>query len=397
MAVAFLLGPRTPEPRSLRRERQTSDRDFALERSRSGIPRALGSVAANGRKVAGVSMPTAPLVSAVRRSLDAAGLSRPGIGVVAALSGGPDSVALLDALLRASRKSGVVVVAAHLDHALRSDSRADAQFCEELCEQLKVRLRTGRKRPSAKAHREGGLEEAARLARYSFLRRVAREEHASAIVLGHTLDDQAETVLMRLLRGSGSLGLSAMKAWDGELLRPLLPIRRAGVMAHIMTHRLPYRSDSTNTDPAFLRNRVRQELIPLIERRFNPNIAEALGRTASTLAEEHAALRGVAAELLDRCQAPALQGVALELSVLKGVPEGLGKTALREALRRFGGLRSVSHIHIEKLWGIVVSGRGGSSLPLPGGRHAQVRHGRLTLQGAPGKDRVDSRERPFLS
>ena len=342
-------------------------------------------------------MPTAPLVSAVRRSLERAGLSRPGTGVVAALSGGADSVALLDGLLRAAKKSGVVVVAAHLDHALRTDSRADAQFCEELCEQLKVRLRTGRKKPSAKAHRDGGLEEAARLARYSFLRRVAREEHASAVVLGHTLDDQAETVLMRLMRGSGALGLSAMKVWDGELLRPLLAIRRAGVMAHITAHRLPFRSDPTNADPAFLRNRVRQELIPLIERRFNPNIAEALGRTASTLAEEHAALRDVAAELLDRSAAPTLQGVAFEISVLKAAPEGLGKTALREALRRFGGLRSVSHIHLERLWGMVISGRGGSSLPLPAGRHALVRQGRLILQGVSGGGATDSREEPFLS
>src|SRR5947207_12622152 len=115
-------------------------------------------------------MPTPPLVSAIRRSLDAVSLLRPGVSVVAALSGGPDSVALTDALLRAGKKSGVNVVAAHLDHALRKDSRADAQFCEELCDRLKIRLRSGRARPSAKDHKEGGLEEAARLARYSFLR-----------------------------------------------------------------------------------------------------------------------------------------------------------------------------------------------------------------------------------
>ena len=116
-------------------------------------------------------MPTAPLVSAVRRSLENAGLARPGTGVVAALSGGPDSVALLDALLRAARKPGVVVIAAHLDHVLRDDSGADAQFCEELCDQLNVRLRTGRKRPGAKEQSEGGLEEAARLARVAWPRR----------------------------------------------------------------------------------------------------------------------------------------------------------------------------------------------------------------------------------
>jgi len=341
-------------------------------------------------------MPTPPLVSAVRRSLDSVGLLRPGVSVVVALSGGPDSVALTDALLRAARKPGIRVVAAHLDHSLRKDSRADAQFCEELCDRMKVPLRSGRAQTSAKALRDGGMEEAARLIRYSFLRRVAREENASAIVLGHTLDDQAETVLMRLVRGSGALGLSAMKAWDGELLRPLLETSRQAVMAHVSAHRLPYRSDPTNADTTFLRNRVRHELIPLLQQRFNPNITEALGRTARTLAEEHSALREVAAQLLDRAAASAVSGVAFELSVLKSAPEGLGKTAIREALRRFGGLRSVSFVHVERLWSLALQGRGGSSLPLPGGREASVNRGRLLLTG-PGQDLGHSREKPFLS
>lgn len=342
-------------------------------------------------------MPTPPLVSAARRGLDAAGLSRPGVTLVAALSGGPDSVALLDALLRAARKPGVTVVAAHLDHALRSESRADVQFCEELCERLKVRLRTGRTRPSAGSMRDGGLEEAARLIRYSFLRRVAREENAGAIVLGHTLDDQAETVLMRLVRGSGALGLSAMKPWDGELLRPLLETRREAVLAHLSLYRLPYRSDPTNLDPSFTRNRVRHTLIPMLEREFNPNIAEVLGRTARSLAEEHQALREVAAQLLDRAAAPTVEGAAYEIAVLKAAPPGLAKTALREALRRRGGLRAVSFVHVENLWNLVVQGRGGSTLPLPGGRSATVGRGRLNITGRDPEGKGDSREKPFLS
>lgn len=342
-------------------------------------------------------MPTPPLVSAVRRSLDSAGLLRPGVTVVSALSGGPDSVALLDALLRAGKKVGVNVVAAHLDHALRDDSPADAAFCEELCDRYKIRIRTGRRRPKAQALKEGGPEEAARLLRYSFLRRVAREENASAIVLGHTLDDQAETVLMRLMRGSGALGLSAMKPWDGELLRPLLDTRRNAVMAHLGFHRLPYRTDPTNKDPSFVRNRVRSELMPLIESRFNPNITEALGRTARTLAQESSALRDVAAQLLDRAGSSSIDGIAFDLSVLKAAPEGLVKTAVREALRRAGGLRAVSSIHVEGLWNLITQARGNSSLPLPGGRKATIRRGRLILTHAGQGNLGDSREKPFLS
>lgn len=341
-------------------------------------------------------MPTSPLVAAVRRSLDSVGLLRPGVTVVAALSGGPDSVALLDALVRAVRRKGVAVVAAHLDHCLREDSSADAEFCAELCEAFKVRFRSGRSAPTRAALREGGLEEAARLARYSFLRRVAREESASAILLGHTLDDQAETVLMRLIRGSGALGLSAMKAWDGELLRPLLDCRRAAVLEHLSLHRLPCRTDPTNADRAFLRNRVRLDLLPLIERDYNPAIVESLGRTARALGEEHAALRHLAAQLLDRAVASAVEGPAFELAVLKTAPAGLAKTALREALRRHGGLRSVSFGHIEKVWNLVQQGRGGASLPLPGGRTARILHSRLVIAGTPESPR-DSRQKPYLS
>lgn len=342
-------------------------------------------------------MPTPPLVAAVRRALQAADLLRPGVTLVSALSGGPDSVALLDALARVARRAGVTVVAAHLDHGIRSDSGADADFCAELCERLRLRLRSGKARPSEEARREGGLEEAARLARYAFLRRVAREESAAAILLGHTLDDQAETVLLRLLRGSGALGLSAMKPWDGELLRPLLDTRRAQVLEHLDAQRLPFRQDLTNSDRAFLRNRVRLDLLPLLERDFNPGVVEALGRTARAMGEEHAALREVAAQLLDRAQAPAVEGPAFELAVLKSAPEGLAKTALREALRRHGGLRSVAAVHIEKLWGLVQEGRGGARLPLPGRRTGLVLRSRLVVTAAtPGVRETadDSTEKP---
>jgi tRNA(Ile)-lysidine synthase len=342
-------------------------------------------------------VPTLPLVSAVRKGLAHAGLLRPGVSVVSALSGGPDSVALLDALVKASKKAGVSVVAAHLDHGLRKDSHADAQFCEELCDRMKVRLRSGRKTPAPRDLKDGGLEEAARLVRYAFLRRIAREENASAIVLGHTLDDQAETVLMRLVRGSGALGLSAMKMWDGEILRPLLDSRRAAVLAHLQAQRLPYRTDPTNTDTAFVRNRVRRELLPLLESRFNPGIAEALGRTAKSLAEDQAAIASLATQLVDRAAVPALRGSAYDLTVLRGSPEGLGRAALREALRRAGGLRSVSFVHIERLSGLVAEGRGGATLPLPGGRTATIHKGRLVLTGGGSGDNEHSRESPFLS
>ena len=309
---------------------------------------------------------------AVRRTLELPSLA--GHRVVCALSGGADSVALLHAMVTAG---AVRVVAAHLDHQLRPDSARDAAFCRELCDRLGVPLTIGTADVAGRAARDrDGIEQAARLERRAFLRRVQVETGAHAVAFAHTRDDQAETVLLRLLRGSGRVGLGAMRARTRHLVRPLLDLSRADVLAHLEAHGLEWREDSSNRDLHFARNRVRHELIPYLESRFNPRVRATLARSARVLAEE----ADVLAALAQRLHARASDGRSLERAVLRDASPAVARLAIRRALQDAGGLADVTATHVERLLRLAQEpASSGRRLPLPGGREALVRFDRLVI------------------
>ena len=292
--------------------------------------------------------------------------------IIVGLSGGPDSVALLDVMASLGRRAGFAVVAAHLDHALRPDSAEDAAFCRDLCAELGVAFRTARADVRARAAREGGgIEEAARLERHAFLRRVKDEEGACAIALAHTRDDQAETVLLRMLRGAGGLGLSAMRPRAGDLLRPMLALSRRDVLDHLAARGLRFRQDPTNADLAIARNRVRHELIPYLERHFNPALRDSLARTATVLAEESEVLAAVAADA-HLARGHAEGGVyVLSRAALNAAPKAVARLSVRRGLQESGGLRGVGLRHVDAILELAASATpSGRRLPLPGGREA---------------------------
>jgi tRNA(Ile)-lysidine synthase len=325
------------------------------------------------------------LESVVLRALGAVGTPSAGETLVVALSGGADSVSLTDVLTTLSRRMGFRVVAAHLDHGLRPDSAEDAAFCQRLCRELGLELRLGQADVRARSRRDHlSLEDAARRERYTFLRKVQKEEGAAAIAVAHTRDDQAETLLLRLLRGSGATGLSAMRQKRDSVIRPLLGVSRQAVRRHLATRQLGFREDPTNADPAHLRNRVRHELLPLLETRFNPGIRETLAQTASLLADE-AALLGELADAVWQRAGRVDGAVAVVMrSVLAREPKPLVRLVLRHALAEAGGLRGVSAGHVEKLASLVCSSSAsGRRLPLPGGREAQVTFDELRLGQRP--------------
>ncbi len=308
------------------------------------------------------------LTTAVRRALRGTGAPRAGETVVVALSGGPDSVALTDALAAVAAEAEIRVFAAHLDHRLREGSAADAAFCADLCRRWAVPLRIGEADVRARARREGGgLEEAARLERYGFLRSVKKDLGASTIAVAHTRDDQAETLLIRLLRGAGSRGLAAMRRRSGDLFRPLLDVSRVQVMDHLRHADLPWREDPSNVDPAYVRNRVRHELLPYLEARFNPNVRAALARSAGLIAEEADVIEGLAEDLVG-----AVAGrwpVVLSRQALAAAPPGVARAALRRAIEATGGLRAVSKLHVDRMLALAVSkDPARRRVPLPGGR-----------------------------
>ncbi|MBV8055649.1 MAG: tRNA lysidine(34) synthetase TilS, partial [Deltaproteobacteria bacterium] len=199
--------------------------------------------------------------------------------LLAAISGGPDSVAALYALQRIRGRAGYQLAAAHLNHGLRgSESDRDEKFVRELCGRLDIELVVER----ACGLKPANLEERARELRYEFLNRTADALKAQFIVLGHHQDDQAETILLRLLRGAGIAGLAAMAEWGpGRLVRPLLSLNRVAILAYLAAIGADYVVDSSNLDFAALRNRVRTGLLPQLARDYSPGIARRLAELAS--------------------------------------------------------------------------------------------------------------------
>lgn len=224
-----------------------------------------------------------------------------------AVSGGADSVALLHALHGLMKRRRWRLTVAHLDHGIRGgQSRADARFVRTLARGLGLSCIVGRARVPGLARSRGvSLEMAAREARYAFLARTARKVAATCIATAHTADDQVETLLLKFLRGAGRGGLSgiapASRLGALHLIRPLLDVTRAEIEAWLRAHGREWREDETNADPAFLRNRVRHQLLPLLERDYNPGLRQTLRRTREVLAAEDEWLDELARGLLAEC------------------------------------------------------------------------------------------------
>jgi tRNA(Ile)-lysidine synthase len=236
-------------------------------------------------------MPRSNVVEAVLRECRDDGILARRPHVVVAVSGGADSTALLHALTRAAPRLGLELTAAHLDHGLRRGSAAAATKVAALCESLGVPLVSRRATPDRDA------EDAARRLRYAFLEETVAEAGSETIALGHTGDDQAETVLLHLIRGAGLEGLAAMRVREGLRFRPLLGVWRIDTVAHCLRHHLEPVEDATNRSPRYARNRVRLRLIPLLET-FNPQVKAALTRLAAGAQAEHEVVVGEATRWL---------------------------------------------------------------------------------------------------
>jgi len=234
-----------------------------------------------------------------------------GCGIVCAVSGGADSMALLTGLVfvNESRRRGWRIHVAHLDHGLREDSEDDRRFVEAQAARLSLPLVWRREDVRERSEADGvGIEEAGREARYEFLRETAEDVAAQVVALGHHADDQAETILHHIVRGTGLRGLAGMPASRPirprsaiRLVRPLLGIRRCDIEAYLQERGIPYRHDHTNHDPgAATRNLIRHELLPLLETRLNPRATEALIRLSEQARMADDALRFAAREALEQ-------------------------------------------------------------------------------------------------
>lgn len=301
--------------------------------------------------------------SAVRRALADQPPHRP---VLVACSGGADSVALAAGLAFVAAGTGRPAGLVTIDHGLQPDSAAQAARVVELGHRLGLA-------PACQLRVEvggiGGPEAAARTARYAAL-----DGLDGLILLGHTADDQAETVLLGLGRGSGPRSIAGMRPIDGRYLRPLLGLRRADTEASCAALELPYWRDPHNADPRFQRARLRTEVLPLLEDVLQGGVAGALARTAEQLQDDLAALDELAGRLL----AAARSGDALLVEPLAGQPRAI----LARVLKRWAegaGADPVSSVHVRQLVALVSDWHGQLGVDLPGGRRAIRSAGRLRL------------------
>lgn len=352
---------------------------------------------------------------AVRRCLSAAGLAA-GDLVLAACSGGADSLALACALAFEAPGLGLRAGGVTVDHGLQPGSAAQAATVTRLmtecgldpvrsvtAEVARARAGTGPGPAAGEVADSGtgdpvasggsgypGPEAAAREARYLALNRVAQETGAAAIVLGHTRDDQAETVLLGLARGSGTRSLAGMPERSGICLRPLLQVSRAQTLAACAALGLEPWQDPQNSDPAFARARVRHQVLPVLERELGPGVAQALARSARQLRSDADFLDSLAAQESERLTSanPDLPP-DLPLDMLAALPEAIRSRVLRNAAVTAGcPAGSLSARHVAALDALVTGWRGQRWTDLPGGIRGERRYGRLTLRA------VNEGERP---
>jgi tRNA(Ile)-lysidine synthase len=279
-------------------------------------------------------------------------LIRPGQTVLVACSGGPDSMALLHLCLELGADEGFATSAAHFNHGLRPRATADERFVQAAVLKLDLPYFAGRGDVRALARARGiGIEEAGRQARYAFLERAAVEAGAARIATGHTLNDQAETVLLRLLRGTGPMGLSGIPAQRGlSIVRPLLALERREILSYLADRGIAFRHDETNLDTDILRNRVRHKLIPYLERGFEPAIVRSLARLARIAADEEAWLDATAGSRLKRMLGGTPASPSLDAAALRRLPPALARRVVRGYVYLIkGDLRDVSFDDVEAI------------------------------------------------
>lgn len=307
--------------------------------------------------------------------------ARPGDRILVAVSGGPDSLALLHILIVLRPQFPLELGVAHLHHGLRPEAEEEARFVERQAREWGLPVWVGRADVEQWRREHGGsLEAAARRVRHEFLREVAQQWGARGIALGHTADDRVETLLLNLLRGSGLRGLGALPARSDTLLRPLIECWRWETRAYCQAEGLSPREDVSNWDLRFLRNRLRLEVLPFLER-LSPSLKEHLRRLADIAEAEEAFWEQWLEERWPRvCREEGKGWVRLDATRLGGEPPAVQRRLLRWALEKVrGNLEDVEWRHIESMRAIVAQGQGSPAIALPEGYLFRREQGSLYL------------------
>lgn len=300
--------------------------------------------------------------------------------ILIGVSGGPDSICLLHALDGIREEYGLKLFAAHVDHQLRSASKTDAAFVRETCKDMNVRLFTRRVTLAVSKHSDS-IEQEARFKRYAFFTELARKHNIDSIALGHNLDDQAETVIMRLIRGSGLSGLSAMKPaakYDGiDIIRPLLGITREKIRKYLSDSRIRYRIDRSNLSDKYARNRVRNRLLPLLEKEYNPNIKRTLATAAQSIAMDYDFIEHACAAEVGS------MGKRIDIVRFRRLHPSMQNMVLRAYISAAqGNTRRIEYRHIQEIVDLICNRPDGSIVDLPQGLSAVKKNGYVEIKKA---------------
>jgi tRNA(Ile)-lysidine synthase len=309
-----------------------------------------------------------------------------GVTVVVAVSGGGDSVALLRALVALKTDGGGRIVAAHLNHQLRPEADADEQFVVELCQKLGVPCEVERIAIEPLAVASGdGIEAAARSARYAFLKRAAERHGARFVATAHTADDQAETILHRIIRGTGVRGLSGMRRTrllgHAVLIRPLLDLRGEELRDYLDALQQPYRHDASNSNVRFTRNRLRHEVLPRLQKQFNVDVAGALLRLGALAGEAQAVIDALVDAQYEQCVTVENSGaVRIDLHRLLEQPRYVVRELLMTTWQRQSWpMQAMGSVQWNELCELAVATQSPMRKTFPGGISAEIAVGQLRL------------------
>lgn len=302
------------------------------------------------------------LIDKLKTIIKKYGLIVRGDKILIGVSGGPDSLTLLYLLKSLSKELNLKLHIAHLDHQLRKESSKDKEFVEKLSAKLKIPFTSAK----ANINKPGSVEENARNARLEFLFTTAQKIKADKIALGHNLDDQAETILMRLIRGSGLYGLSAIlpkrKIKGHTIIRPLLGIKRSEIESFLKKKKVTPRIDRTNLEDVYLRNRIRHKLLPLLEKSYNKNIKEVLSNTSEGIADDYDFLNNKAGQLIKN------GANRIELNKLTRLHPAMRRLVLRLMVNHLkGDMRRITFKHVREIEDLIFDRPTNSIVDLPKG------------------------------
>ena len=308
------------------------------------------------------------MLARVKKTLKKYKMLTQGEKVILGVSGGADSIAMLYALNELV-DYGLELIVAHLNHGIRGDeAKGDAEFVKETAKSLRLTFVYGEVDTlSFKEESQLSLEDAARTLRYKFFDQVLNKHYATKIATAHTLDDQAETVLMRLLRGSGSRGLSGIPPVSNSIVRPLIDTSRSEIEEYLRSKGVEWVEDSTNESPEFLRNRIRQDLLVELES-YNPQIKETLSRTAEILRSEEGFIRREALKHFDYIFSPNKSELIGDLKYYRSVEKPLRFSLLRLTIEKLNtSLKNISSTHIVSADDFLLSETASGEVELPQG------------------------------